>query len=355
MVTPAVSRRLERGTTPLPSLTSLRALAAGAVFAYHLEFTGTVSPGGWLRHGYVGVGFFFVLSGFVLGWTAREGTSAGNFYLRRFARVYPLHLLVLAVVVVTSLGDDRRGDGLVIESLLLVQAWFPVAEGDVPGINAVAWSLSCEAFFYLAFPLVWVLALRLVSLRMTTAATISVFGAGAAVLAVADLIGQSAVTYYHPVVRLFEFLLGVLLARAVRLGWTPGLPLNAAAALAGLMYVATLDVDRASLVNLMLAPCFALVVAAATGNDLRGRRSSLRAGLLQRAGEASFAFYLVHLLVLTHGPWAESGAVLRSVVAFVIAACLALLLHRHVERPARSWLAGLPDRERIPTPGSRSS
>src|SRR3954466_10818588 len=84
----------------LRSLTGIRWLAALLVFAYHVHViryfrdgpAGTVVD--WLfGAGVTGVSFFFVLSGFVLAWSARDGDPPRSFWLRRIARVYPVHLV----------------------------------------------------------------------------------------------------------------------------------------------------------------------------------------------------------------------------------------------------------------------
>ena len=155
-VTPHAGRR-----PPLPSLTSLtslRAWAALLVFCYHLG----LGPFAWapllaFPFGYVAVSFFFVLSGFVLAWSAHPGASMRRFYMRRLARVYPAHLAVLGVVVALTVVDPTQR-GVVsdpvqgLKQLLLVNAW-TLHDGVVDAWNGVSWSLSVEAFCYLCFPL----------------------------------------------------------------------------------------------------------------------------------------------------------------------------------------------------------
>jgi len=89
-------------------LTSLRGLAALSVVAYHVS----VRPGGaWLEnpivhHGYLAVDFFLLLSGFVLAGAYGETATTWQGYLqfvrRRFFRLFPLHLVVLAVIVLVD-------------------------------------------------------------------------------------------------------------------------------------------------------------------------------------------------------------------------------------------------------------
>ncbi len=109
----------------LPRLTSLRAFAALAVLGYHLGRHTDWLPREYLtRYGFAGVGFFFILSGFVLTWSIRPHDTSSDFWVRRFARVYPSHLamwLVALVAPVTAAPLSWLGG---VASLFLVQAWF---------------------------------------------------------------------------------------------------------------------------------------------------------------------------------------------------------------------------------------
>ncbi len=111
--------------------------------------------------GYIGVMFFFTLSGFVLAWAIRPGVSKRSFYQARFARIYPLYLATWLAAVAASfvLGDDKSWIGIVL-SLILLQAWVPVPEIYGAG-NSPGWSLSVEAFFYALFPFLTAGRLRL--------------------------------------------------------------------------------------------------------------------------------------------------------------------------------------------------
>ena len=97
----------------LDSLTGLRWWAAFAVFCYHMmSFAPVPGLGAVARFGNHGVAFFFLLSGFVLTWSAGiSGTAVANFYWRRLARIYPAHVLALLVAIpvfysVTSVTPD---------------------------------------------------------------------------------------------------------------------------------------------------------------------------------------------------------------------------------------------------------
>ncbi|MBC3842162.1 acyltransferase [Streptacidiphilus sp. 4-A2] len=137
----------------LTSLTGLRFWAALLVVAYHLSREyhrlPLVSPLVW--YGRDGVTFFFVLSGFVLAWSgAGPAVPDRVFYWRRFARIWPLHLLTTGLALaVTALLGAALPLAAALWSLPLLQAWAPA---EVYGGNPAAWSLSAEAWFYLLTP-----------------------------------------------------------------------------------------------------------------------------------------------------------------------------------------------------------
>lgn len=92
----------------LDALTGLRWWAAFMVFLFHMRvFAPVPQPlAAVFDQGYLGVTFFFVLSGFVLTWSLKPGVSTSTFYWRRFARIWPATMvaLLLAIPVFYSIG-----------------------------------------------------------------------------------------------------------------------------------------------------------------------------------------------------------------------------------------------------------
>ncbi|ERT14322.1 acyltransferase family protein [Photorhabdus temperata] len=88
----------------LLSLTSLRFFAAFFVLLSHLGYLKDSDYFSWLfvYNGYIGVTFFFILSGFVLAYSYeekmnRKEISKRNFFVARIARIYPLHILTFII------------------------------------------------------------------------------------------------------------------------------------------------------------------------------------------------------------------------------------------------------------------
>ena len=172
---PTVDRR-----TPLPGLTALRFFAATYVLLFHFLpraaantfFANSLNR--VLDAGFTGVSAFFILSGFILAYTHERVPNLGRFFRARFARVYPLYLFSFLWALEPFLRDlllFHRWVHLwaLPADILLLQDWFPNLAMDV---NAAAWTLSCEAFFYLLFPF---LVTRLARLRRHPVWWIAVF------------------------------------------------------------------------------------------------------------------------------------------------------------------------------------
>jgi peptidoglycan/LPS O-acetylase OafA/YrhL len=324
----------------LPRLTSLRIFAALAVFLAHLDAYDVLAPGKEpFRLGYTGVSFFFVLSGFVLAWGTRPGLPVRTFYRRRFARIWPSHLTVLVVAALVPSVAVSRGWDVVGPNALLVQAWWR-DDAMAYGMNGVSWSLSCEATFYLLFPLIMRSVLgRRVWLLWAAAFLALAAGVGAS-LAFGDY------AYHTPLARLGEFLLGMAAGSAFANGWRPTLPLWApvGAVVGGLVVSYVLPYPTPD--ELMALSALVLVLFAAS-RDVSGRSGWLQNPALVFAGEASFAFYLVHeLVILNVTPLIPAWTEL--LVLTVVSASAATVLHLFVERPANRWLRGRHGAQPVP-------
>ena len=152
----------------LDALTGLRGIAAWLVVLYHIRLSLTdLLPAAMiavLARGYLAVDLFFILSGFVLWYNyaprLRAGglPEAGLFLWRRFARIWPLHALILsgfvvfaALLIATGRDAAAYPFAQLPLHLLLVQNW---GFTDRLAWNDPAWSISTEMAASLLFPLV---------------------------------------------------------------------------------------------------------------------------------------------------------------------------------------------------------
>lgn len=377
----------------LRALTGLRFVAAFQVLAYH-AMPVAAAPG-WVRalvgSGYVGVSLFFVLSGFVLTYTYHDALLDGSatrrdFLVARVARVYPVYLLALVVAIPPLLWLLERKhaapDAGWLARILalnagLLQAWNPKMACVV---NCPAWSLSVEAFFYVAF-----LVLLPVVARWSVRGLLSAAAIAWALSMVAPLVylhllpdgpvaptahslGQWLyVVKFNPLLRFPEFVIGVaagrlfLLEKRPRAAWHAWLELGAAGAVAAVL-LASPRIPFLVLHNGLLAPAFAaLVYALARGVGPLSRALSTR--MLTRLGAASYALYILHVPLLA---WMTRGydafgvrppaPAWRFVVYATVAIALSLLVFRWIEEPARRALRRRLSRPRItrdaPAPSS---
>ncbi|GGW70978.1 acyltransferase [Streptomyces lucensis JCM 4490] len=295
--------------------------------------------------GATGVSFFFVLSGFVLTWSARPGDRALAFWRRRIARVYPVHLVTLAVALLmayTLARQPRPEPKQAVANVLLLHSWW---RPWWQTLNPVSWSLACEAFFYAAFPLLYLLLRRLGARGSAALGVLCV--AAVLVLARADAHHWWRYALYSfPAARLPEFVLGAVTARLVLLGrWRgPGLEASLALAVTGYFFVPQVAPGYSATMCTLAG--FVMLIPAAAVADLNGLPSLWRRRRLVRLGELSFAFYMIHLLVLRattqllgtkphYGPWAGLAV---TTVLFAVSLALSWVLYEAVECPARRLL-----------------
>lgn len=345
-------------TIRLDSLTSLRFFAAAIVLVHHAFRL--LMPGSWFAEatsvGYVGVGFFFALSGFVLTWTYKPDMPKRYFYGRRFARIYPLHIataIVAAVAVIVS------GSGIpVVQSalnVLLLHSWIP-SESYGSSLNGVSWSLACEAFFYLCFPFLARWAQRW-DLRVA-AVIVSAFivvGAIAAIAVLPDGVAQQFL-YKNPLYRMGGFVFGILIAVSVRRGKRIRVSVPVALALVAVSLVAAywatpllagLGLPELRVyADLVTLPATCILIAAAANSDLAGMSSWLRNPRLIRLGDASFALYMIHYQILA--VWLSIAGVASSmlsglsqvIVLCIVVVAASVLVFRWFEFPAEKSLRG---------------
>jgi peptidoglycan/LPS O-acetylase OafA/YrhL len=312
-------------------------MAALAVFAYHLH-PWPVLPALWpLQYGYTGVTVFFVLSGFILTWTHQPAQTRRQFYWRRFARIYPAYAVVTAAVLAWSLvAGQPRDPSAIVTNLTLTHAWF-TDPGIYAGINGVSWSLSCELLFYAAFPAIWVVAVRLTDRGLWVLTGVA-FGAYAivavAVVHATTERGVLQILYANPVARLPEFLVGIAVARLLITG--ARLPAGLGLAAIGFAVVGAFALPQWPVANVWATPVAAAGIVWLARRDLAGRNRALRRPWLQFAGRVSYAFYLVHGLILLRLEHHSLAG--RAVVGLVCAGLAAVALHLLVEVPANRRL-----------------
>jgi peptidoglycan/LPS O-acetylase OafA/YrhL len=333
----------------LPALTGLRFFLALWVIVNHLVGVGTGHvyepvvlrlPGplqAMMRGGYLAVPTFFVLSGFVLArrYSSTQWNSANlwKYLTGRFARVYPVYLLSLLIVLpfIVKAKDSPKG-WLVAMHLTLMQGWW--IGHYTAGWNTPAWSLSCEMFFYLVFPLliipmrnrgwVWTIAVAAMALGMTQAMW---------ALGVSDQL--------KPIIHLSDFVMGLAVARAFELvteqgaapagQWLYGIGLLGSAAVIGYSQVLPRSIPINTVLRLMNG---LLLLGLGLGGGWLAHFLSMRP--IVYLGRASYGMYILHIPILWWAVTWPGFAVRYLYVVFVVA--LSCTVYAVLEEPANQFI-----------------
>lgn len=346
-----------------PDIDGLRAVAVLSVVAFH-AFPDAV------RGGFVGVDVFFVISGFLISTIILRSLDAGNFsfadfYARRIKRIFPALALVLATFLLLGwaffLKDEFRqlgahtvaGAAFLSNFLLMREAgYFDTAAELKPLLHL--WSLGIEEQFYLVWPLLLALAYRFRRNPMVVILTILAISFA---LNVGRAGGRHAVqTFYHPLTRFWELLLGSTLAwislhgrEAFDAALRRLLPatdrqssLQDTKSFLGLAFIsaAVLLLDRDCIFPgwWALLPTLGAFLLISAGPNAAVNRRLLAHPVLVFVGLISYPLYLWHWPLLAFARIIEAGtpsAALR-IALVALGIVLAYLTYRFVERPVRA-------------------
>ncbi|MDB5018980.1 MAG: hypothetical protein JWQ28_107 [Pedobacter sp.] len=170
VVNPTTDQMTDHKVEYLSSLTPLRGIAALLVAVFHFEMAAArfvpAAQTMFFERCYLMVDLFFIMSGFIMMHVYSshfkeriQGNALKDFFVARFARIYPLHLftLVLLVVIVrwlTNWGNppiifEQTSD--ILPNVFLLQSFGVM---HIYSWNIPSWSISAESAAYLLFPLI---------------------------------------------------------------------------------------------------------------------------------------------------------------------------------------------------------
>lgn len=333
----------------IKSLTSLRFLFAMCVFVCHLwwlkgtEYEYIYSS--LFKEGYLGVSFFFILSGFIISYAYKNNiyigkTSLKEFYLLRVFRIVPMHIITLALAIpffiIKNPMDTIDYITKLVSNALMIQSFIPDYHYTY---NAASWSLSNEMFFYLLFPFMgiffektkWFSLLALIVIIPTSMALIST--------------GAAEFLYYiNPLARLADFGIGMFLYVVYR-DLQPVITKKIATMweMTGITLLIIFvsfhqcvpQIYRYSSYYWLPMSCIVLAFSFNAGyiSDLISKKPFVF------LGEISFSFYLAHSIVIEYLQIAytkynfEIDKIVLSAIALVISISVSILFHYTLERP----------------------
>lgn len=338
------------------TLTGLRGILALWVTCYHLipQFVHTVPS--WVIDiadlGYIAVDFFFVLSGFVIAMTHQEQLALYpnrhnlySFYIKRIARIYPLHLAVMLLYLVLPAAYFYTGRELpsggrydvtnYFMSLMLINNW---GFSQTLSWNVPSWSISAEFASYLAFPFI---ATYLNRVRKRYFPPIVIGLCCGAILVIFSQKGATNIGEFIPLLGmwrcLFEFMLGTVIYSLYRDGLlNPLAKKNLLISMGILLFIGVLlELPNYSWIPLFMVLFVSYFICLESDADVKVSR------WLLWLGNISYSVYLIHYLTkdimklflqTEQAPWDWL------LLYFVIVLGGSHFLYHYLELPAKRWL-----------------
>lgn len=353
----------------LPALSGLRTILAINVVFFHFTPPHPAFLSPVIDNAYVFVGFFFLISGFVLAYNYadRPSLSKRRFYIARLSRVYPVYLLVLALSFpfLTLEWQAHTPDGFLaglILTPLMLQSWFPPI---ATFWNTVAWTVPAELMLYLVFPFLLLAIERRKRWFESPAQIIAAIG-------VIWIVGLTPHTLYHllnpdhlaetanrftyaswlrllkysPPFYFCTFSAGIMVARlharlALSVRQRTILALGALAVLSLFFAFAVDHVPYVIVHGCLLLPVFAALLIGLAGVNPVAAAFSWKPIVL--LGEVTFSLYLLHfntILLLQYYKVPERLHLTRfdPWITFAFVLILAIAVSHLYERPARRFV-----------------
>jgi len=342
-----------------PDIEGLRAIAVLLVLLWHAGLP-------FLPGGFIGVDVFFVVSGFLMTGilhrelVLRRRISVLKFYARRARRLVPAGTVVLVVTALATWAvlpatrwwdtglDIGAAGAYVLNWLLAATSVDYLAQDAAASPVQHFWSLSVEEQYYLAWPLILVVAASYVrrSGANATACVLGILGftfAGSLAWSIYATARQPGVAYFVTTTRVWELALGGIVAllapRFAQVSWRVATALGWIALAAILATAVLLTTDIPFPGSVALVPTVATAVVLAVGNR-GGFSAAMNNPPTQAIGRLSYSLYLWHWPILVIGGYLitdgiTSLSVHAGISLIILSVVPAALSYRFVESPFR--------------------
>ncbi|MBG8559714.1 acyltransferase [Pseudomonas sp. SD17-1] len=332
-----------------PDIDGLRAIAVLAVVVFH-AFPSAL-PGG-----FVGVDFFFVISGYLIGGILLKSIANGtfsfsDFYARRVKRIFPALLTVLASCYVfgwfglfadefEQLGKHIAGGAAFVSNIVLLNesGYFDNSAETKPLLHL--WSLGVEEQFYFLWPIILWAAWKL---RANILAVSVLLFAVSFTLNISMIKGDPVTIFYSPHTRFWEIIAGAILAYlSIFRNLQPRFYAANLLSLAGTALVAygiaTISKENSFPGWFALIPVAAAIFLISAGPNAFFNKHVLASRPMVWVGLISFPLYLWHWPLLSLLRVVEGGtpSIELRLIAVVTAVILAATTFYFIEKPLRS-------------------
>lgn len=330
-----------------PDIDGLRAFAVLVVIFYHFDM-------GMFKGGFIGVDVFFVISGYLItrGVSSLIGNDKfdlGNFYARRARRLFPALIATIAVsyliaFILFSPADFMAMSGATVYALAgISNIYFWMGTGYFDSFSSLkpllhTWSLGVELQFYLIWPFILVLMLR-VSWK-TCAIGVAAFTFLAAVISIYYVNVDSASAFFLFPFRMYEFSIGAIVVFVERVSVSNKLK-NFIYAVGALMIIIPsliYDVNKITFPGYFaLIPCVGAALMIFSGKGIfLSKIISVRP--VNYIGEISYSLYLVHWPIYVFTSYVLVGEIsyIIKLSMLLSTAVISILMHKAIETPFRN-------------------
>lgn len=346
----------------MPGLDGLRALSVIAVIAYHLNMK-------WAQGGFIGVGVFFVLSGYLitdhllLEWQQTKRLSLTHFWIRRFRRLLPAMICMIIVVMLwLTVSDPSRVSELagdVFSSLFYVHNWYLIFE-EVSYFNSFGppspighlWSLAIEEQFYFVWPLVLLIGIKAAQRRGRLVKWILMLAILSAIVmgVLYEPGGDPSRVYYGTDTRAFALLIGAALAivwPSTRISSTISMPARRILDMVGTLGIVLLiamiyQVNEFNAWNypmgLLIVSVISMVLIAVLVHPASRLGLVMGCRLLVWIGKRSYSLYIWHYpVIILSRPQIHTDTknLILIVGQLIVTVIVAALSYRFIEEPMR--------------------